>query len=57
MKFTTPALAVALAGMPTVPALAHEAGGLAHLHPHGGEALAILVALTAVVVAWRFLRR
>jgi hypothetical protein len=57
MKFTTPSLAVALAALPAVPALAHEAGGFAHLHPHGGEALAILVALTVVVVAWRLSRR
>lgn len=54
MKTTTSAFAVALAAGPT---LAHEAGALAHLHPHGGEALAILVALTAVVVVWRLSRR
>jgi hypothetical protein len=57
MKSTSSAFVIAMASMAAVPALAHEAGGLAHLHPHGGEALAIVVTLTALVVAWRLSRR
>lgn len=37
-------------------AFAHEAGGIAHLHPHGGEALLALIALVAVIGIWRVWR-
>jgi hypothetical protein len=56
-------LPVALAAALAFPAFmrtaqAHETGGVAHLHPHGGEALIALVVLTiAVVVIWRLRRR
>jgi len=39
------------------PAAAHDAGGIFHLHPHGGEALLVGLALAVVVGAWMFMRR
>lgn len=45
-----------LAGLLTaVPAMAHEVGTVAHVHPHGMEAALAFVALTAAVTyaAWK----
>lgn len=39
------------------PAFAHDAGGVVHLHPHGGEALLLGLALVAAVGAWMLARR
>ncbi|MCT4685570.1 MAG: hypothetical protein N4A39_17750 [Roseicyclus sp.] len=42
----------------TAPLHAHEAGGLAHLHPHGTEAaLAALALFVAGVFVWRSVTR
>lgn len=42
----------------TGPLHAHEAGGLAHLHPHGTEAaLAALALFVAGVFVWRSVTR
>lgn len=47
-----PILLAALALLPT-PLMAHEAGGAAHIHPHGVEAFLALTALAALVALWR----
>jgi hypothetical protein len=39
------------------PAAAHDAGGVFHLHPHGGEALVVGLALAVAVGAWMLVRR
>lgn len=42
----------------TAPVHAHEAGGLAHLHPHGTEAaLAALALFVGAVFLWRAVTR
>ena len=45
---------IALA-LPTTLA-AHDANGVAHAHPHGGEALLIVLALAVLAAIWRFRR-
>ena len=49
-------LAAALAALP-VPLLAHEAGGIVHAHPHGGEALVVLLTAVAALAIWIARRR
>ncbi len=45
-------LIAAMALLPTQ-LIAHDAGGVIHLHPHGGEALLALAAIVAALVIWR----
>ncbi|NKX43751.1 hypothetical protein [Roseicyclus persicicus] len=55
MKTVIAALALTL---PAGAALAHEAGAVAHIHPHGGEAvLAALAVMAGVAVLWWRSRR
>jgi hypothetical protein len=50
-------LAILAAAFSAAPAVAHEAGGVFHLHPHGGEAVLVGLALAVAVGAWVLARR
>jgi len=50
-------LSIAALALLAAPASAHEAGGLFHLHPHGGEALLVGLAFVAVIAVWVLGRR
>jgi|AACY02.2.fsa_nt_gi hypothetical protein len=45
-------LAFTAAALLAAPAAAHEAGGVFHLHPHGGEALLVGLAFAVAVAVW-----
>lgn len=51
-------IAAALAVFAPVSAMAHPAGPVAHMHPHGGEIILTLfaVALVGAGAAWKFWR-
>ena len=58
MKTLFPTLAMLGLGLAAAPAIAHEAGAIAHIHPHGSEALIIAALVVATVLAaMRYLRR
>ena len=37
-------------------ALAHDAGGVPHIHPHGGELAMAALACAVAFLAWRILK-
>ncbi|MCU4652017.1 hypothetical protein N8I71_04205 [Roseibacterium sp. SDUM158016] len=41
------------AALAALPAAAHEAGGVVHIHPHGTEALLALATVFAAFLLWR----
>jgi hypothetical protein len=51
------ALAILAATLVAAPAVAHETGGIFHLHPHGGETLLVGAVLAVAVGAWALARR
>ncbi len=50
-------LTAMIAGLLASPAVAHDAGGVFHLHPHGGEVVLVALAILAGVMAWFSVRR
>ena len=45
-------LSIPAAALLATPAAAHEASGVFHLHPHGGEALLVGLAFAVAVAVW-----
>ena len=49
-------LAFTAAALLATPAAAHEASGVFHLHPHGGEALLVGLAFAVAVAVWALVK-